>query len=452
MRVLWLTYFKPPELARVLNRVPSHKGGWVSALAEALVASGQIELAIATNVRHAVARKERIANIWYYVVPMSKGSETGQCLTKSLVRQYQDVLADFRPDVIHIHGTESFHGLLTGRGHLECPSVISIQGILDVYGMHYLDGIPLTQLLTSRTCRDWLRLDGLIEQSIKWGRRVRCEREVFSSNSAFIGRTLWDEAHTRRLNPKARYYRCNELLRPAFYTASWNIRRIKRHSLLASSALYPIKGFHVLIKAVALLRDEFPDVTVRSPIAYFYPGSTGMHRLWKNCRCTGYAKYLTDLIRSNRLEKHFVSLPRQDAEMMTGEFTRAHAFVLPSMIENSPNALCEAMLVGAPSVASYVGGIPSLIRDGESALAFPAGDEAVLAEQLRRLFLDDDLACRLSTAGRNEALRRHSPETVVKDILAIYEKVISGLGSGDEVKSPRPAQGMVDMCYHHVEA
>ncbi len=435
MRVLWLTYFTPPDLAQVLNRAPSQRGGWIPALADALVRRGQVDLAIATNVRHAVAGKERIGNVQYYVVPMPEHDVTGRYLPKSLVRAYQDVLADFQPDIIHVHGTESFHGLLTGRGHLVCPSVVSIQGVLDVCRTHYLDGIPFVKVLTSRTGRDWLRRDGLIEQRIKWDRRARWEREVFSTNSAFIGRTLWDEAHTRRLNPNAQYYRCNELLRPAFYTASWDIHRIKRHSVFASSASYPIKGFHVLVKAVALLRDEFPDITVRAPVAHFYPSLAGMHGWWKNCRRTGYAKYLTDLVRSKKLEKHVVFLPCQDAEMMVREFCRAHVFALPSVIENSPNALCEAMVLGTPSVVSYVGGVPSLIRDGESALAFPAGDEAVLAEQLRKLFLNDDLARQLSAGGREAAVRRHSPETIVKNMSTIYEEVISRFTSrGDTVR------------------
>jgi glycosyltransferase involved in cell wall biosynthesis len=108
---------------------------------------------------------------------------------------------------------------------------------------------------------------------------------------------------------------------------------------------------------------------------------------------------------------------------MVGELLKSHAFILPSLIENSPNSLAEAMLVGTPSVASFVGGVPSMAKDNESALFFPSGDEAVLAEQIRRIFLDDDLARRLSVRAREVARVRHSKNKIVGDMLEIYESV-----------------------------
>jgi glycosyltransferase involved in cell wall biosynthesis len=271
MKVLWLTNILMPDLAIALGKTPSSCGGWTVALADALVKSKQVELGIATNIPGVVWRKDKIHGVQYYAIPMPKGKVDRRRLPPSLIRDYQHVMEDFQPDVIHIHGTEYFHGLLTGRGYLKCPTAISIQGIIDVCQKHYWGNISLGKLLTTRTLRDWVRMDGLIEQKIKWLKRARWEREIFAANTAFIGRTLWDRAHTRRLNPKSQYYHCDELIRQPFYDAQWDISKIKRHSIFASSASYPIKGFHVLVKAVALLRNEFPDITVRTPLARFYP-------------------------------------------------------------------------------------------------------------------------------------------------------------------------------------
>jgi len=392
-------------------------------LAKALVKSGRVELSIATNVPGAVWRKERIHDVQYYAIPMPKSKVDGRRLPPSLIHDYQRVEEDFQPDVIHIHGTEYYHGLLTGRGYLKCPTVISIQGIIDAYQRHYWGNISVGKLLTTRTLRDWVRMDGLIEQKVKWLRRAKWEREIFATNSAFIGRTVWDRAHTRRLSPKSQYYHCDELIRQSFYNALWDISKINRHSIFASSASYPIKGFHVLIKAVVLLRREFPDITVRMPLARIYPTLSGLKRFWKNCRSVGYAKYLTDLVRANGLEKQIIPLPDLNAGGMTEEFLKSHVFVLPSLIENSPNSLAEAMLVGTPSVASFVGGVPSMAKDSESTLFFSSGDEAVLAEQIRRIFLDDDLARRLSVRAREAARARHSKDKIISDMLEIYESV-----------------------------
>lgn len=422
MRVLWLTNLLMPDLAVALNKSPSPRGGWMPALAEALIESSHIKLAVATVVKERNHSKKILKNIRYYVLPKPKGKLDGKRIPLSLIKEYQHVVNDFRPDVIHIHGTEYFQGLLTGRDFLKCPTVISIQGIIDASERHYLGGIPINKLLTTRTLRDWIRFDGLIEQKFKWARRAKWEREIFASNPAFIGRTLWDRAQTRRLNPVARYHHCDELLRQPFYDVQWNINKISRHTIFASGANYPLKGFHVLVKAASLLRIEFPDITIRTPLATFYPGLFGIKRVWRNQRSMGYARYLTDLIRNAGMTEHFVSLPSLDADGMANQLLSAHVFVLPSMIENSPNSLGESMLVGTPSVASFVGGIPSMAQDGESVLLFPSGDEVVLAEQIRRIFLDDELACRLSAKSVDVARARHSRNKIVNDMLEIYER------------------------------
>ena len=93
---------------------------------------------------------------------------------------------------------------------------------------------------------------------------------------------------------------------------------------------------------------------------------------------------------------------------MARELCRAHVFVISSYIENSPNSLCEAMQVGLPCVATYAGGIPSLVRNGSTGLLFPPGDAPLLAEAIARLFREDHLACRMGRAARIEASERHA--------------------------------------------
>ena len=422
MKVLWLTNHIMPDHAQALGLVPSPRGGWLSALAAAIQESRQLTLGVATNIHGKPWQQDVINGVRYYTVPCCKFPICNGRLSIASVNAYQRVVEDFMPDVIHIHGTEYFQGLLSGHGHINRPTVISIQGILDVCQKHYFGGMSVAKLITTRTLRDYIRFDGIIEQRVRLIKRAREEREIFKSNLAFIGRTTWDKAHIRRLNPRARYYHCDELIRHPFYTRQWDIKKIHRYSIFASGAYYPLKGFHVLLKALALLKDEFPDSTVRTPLVQFYPDAKGVKRFWLNCRKTGYARYLTDLICKKKLGGKIFQLPLLDADAMAAEMQKAHVFVLPSLIENSPNSLAEAMLVGTPSVASFVGGVPSMVQDGYSALLFPSGDEAVLAEQIRRIFLDNGLAKDLSVRAQEVALRRHLKENIVDNMLGIYRR------------------------------
>jgi glycosyltransferase involved in cell wall biosynthesis len=424
MRVLWLTHILLPDLAEHLGLPCNPSGGWVQALASALSNCEEVELAIAVNLTGVSIQKVTLGNILYYSIPTGRSPINSNKLPEQLVLHYQRAIEDFKPDIVHIHGTENFHGILSGDRFIKVPTVISIQGILDVCYQHYYGNLSRVDIWTKRTLRDWVRMDGLFEQKLKMKRRAEFERRVFATNQYFIGRTLWDKAQTERLSPTTTYYHCEELLRSAFYKKKWEPQKIKRHTIFSSSASYPLKGFHILIKAAAILKKEFPDISIRVPLSSFYPQLSGIKRCWRNCRSSGYAKYLTDLIREEKMEKHIEPLGKLSEFEMAKEFESAHVFVLSSFMENSPNSLGEAMIIGTPSVVSGVGGVLSMVEDEKTALVFPAGDELALAEQIRRLFLDDNLATRLSNESRKVAAIRHSKNDILSRITSIYEDVI----------------------------
>jgi glycosyltransferase involved in cell wall biosynthesis len=104
----------------------------------------------------------------------------------------------------------------------------------------------------------------------------------------------------------------------------------------------------------------------------------------------------------------------------------ARALVLPSeWYENAPLAALEALASGVPVVASRIGGNPEIVRDGETGLLFEPGDAEGLAERLRRLEADPQLAQRLGRRGREIVEREYSLSTQVSRMLGILEEVAS---------------------------
>jgi glycosyltransferase involved in cell wall biosynthesis len=79
-----------------------------------------------------------------------------------------------------------------------------------------------------------------------------------------------------------------------------------------------------------------------------------------------------------------------------------------------------------PVLASYVGGIPSLIDHGHTGLMFPAGDEVTLADQIDKIFSGDGLAAALGCAARVVALRRHARDRVLGQLKNAYSVAITG--------------------------
>ena len=100
-------------------------------------------------------------------------------------------------------------------------------------------------------------------------------------------------------------------------------------------------------------------------------------------------------------------------------------YVLTSLIENSPNTLGEAMILGMPCVSAYTGGASEMAIDEKECLFYRANDPKLLAWQVKRIFDDDGLAQKLGDSARKHALTTHDPEKNRDALLAAYEDILN---------------------------
>jgi len=106
-------------------------------------------------------------------------------------------------------------------------------------------------------------------------------------------------------------------------------------------------------------------------------------------------------------------------------FAEADFFVLPSAAENCPLALLQAMASGLPVVASSVGGVPEIVRDGVDGVLVPPGQAAALAGALRALAADPARRRAMGGCARQRVVGRHTLQTCVDGLLATYRKALS---------------------------
>jgi L-malate glycosyltransferase len=308
----------------------------------------------------------------------------------------EGVIQDFSPDIVHVHGTEDFFGLLGTRTSL--PVVVSIQGLLNECRRDYWGGTGARQrLMSPASWRPWLWLQ----------HQARRERDIIRTNSHFIGRTLWDRSHLKELNPTAAYFECHEAIRKVFFETPWLAEHAERNIVYTTSSASPMKGVHTLIRAVRLLQEWGRPVRLRLA-GHIVP--------------KGWGKQLFSATKGMNPEPEWLGY--LDEVSVRQELLRARVFVLPSFIENSSNSLAEAQVVGTPCVGSYVGGTPSMLGHGRTGLLFPKGDAAVLAETIGMILDDDALAQSLSNAARTLAVTRHQPETLAENVVQIYGDII----------------------------
>jgi glycosyltransferase involved in cell wall biosynthesis len=101
-------------------------------------------------------------------------------------------------------------------------------------------------------------------------------------------------------------------------------------------------------------------------------------------------------------------------------------FVLSSKTEGLPLVIPEAMAASLPVVSTAVGGIPSVVRDGETGLLVPPGDAAALRAALVSLHADRQRAHAMGTAARQLAEAQYSKQRMVSDYLALYQSHTNG--------------------------
>lgn len=121
---------------------------------------------------------------------------------------------------------------------------------------------------------------------------------------------------------------------------------------------------------------------------------------------------------------HFAG--RKDRRQIADALRASAIAINPSRVDNMPNSVLEALASGVPVVSTAVGGVPFIVRDGETALLVPAGDPAAMAEAIVRVLEDTALADRLARAGMRE-VQRYAWTQVAPRLAELYRR--SALGS-----------------------
>ena len=340
--------------------------------------------------------------------------------SEQLEERFYRELKAFQPDVIHIWGTEYGHTLAmvnaAQRLGWENRVAVSIQGLCSIYARHYCEGVP-EAVCHRYSLRDFLKRDNLLGQQRRFTQRGKLECKALEKAGNVIGRTDWDRAITGQINPNRVYHFCNETLRQPFYEDTWQYAACRKHRIFISSCAYAIKGFHYLLEAMPLVLAEFPDAEIAVTGDSFFKPS-----LPAKLRQDYYHRYLARLADQNKLGDRIRFLGALSAPQMKQAFLDCNVFVLPSTIENSPNSLGEAMLLGVPCVAADVGGVSNMLHPGQG-YVYQSTAPYMLAHYITEVFRQQERAEEMGAQARLQAMETHNPEKNMRDLLEIYRLI-----------------------------
>lgn len=412
MKILWITNVLLPEIVQHLGLNKNASGSWLGAAANNLLKyCNEIELYIATPINCKKIIEGKVNGISFYALPYKCGDKN---ITKQ-IEIWKKIHDKVKPDLVHIHGTEFNHGLSYINACGNENVVISIQGLISVIDRYALGGITKKEILKNLTLHE-LKTGKLLCMHKHNKERGINEKAYFNSVKYVIGRTLWDKTHVTQINPNIRYFHCEESLRQAFYTNKWNYDECVKHSIFFSQATTPLKGFHILLKAMPIILREFPDTTIRVAGRNIF-STIGLKQ-------ETYSKYIKSIIKKHNLEDCINFTGVLNETEIINEYINANLFVCASSIENSSNSICEAQALGMPCIASYVGGTPSIVEDGVTGVLYRYEEHEMLAHHIIEIFKRKELAMTLGKNAQRIAHSRHDIEKNAKTTIDIYKQVI----------------------------
>jgi len=416
MRILWLTNIPMPKASKLMGEKGNYSGGWMAGLAERLAKVEGIDMAIAFPKNK--LKEVRVyfdGQVNHYAVPRKKNKG----YDKVMEQEFNQLVNMYKPDIIHIHGTEFAHGLALMNACPQEKYVVSIQGLVSIYAKHYHANLP-SKVIKHTTIRDLLRHDNIKNGIKNFIKRGIIEQQILRKTNHVIGRTTWDKACTSQINPNAQYHFCNEMLRDEFYKHTWDMDQCEKYSILVSQGTYPIKGLHFMLEAMPIILNRFPNAHL-----YIAGGNiTKSDSLVEKLKLTSYGSYIKQLIRKYNLSDNLTFTGGLDEKEMCARLLKSNVFVSASSIENSPNSLGEAMLVGVPSVASDVGGVVDMLKHREEGFVYPYDAPYMLAHYVCELFANGELALNFSRNAQKCAMGTHDREKNVKQLVSIYEELL----------------------------
>jgi glycosyltransferase involved in cell wall biosynthesis len=120
-----------------------------------------------------------------------------------------------------------------------------------------------------------------------------------------------------------------------------------------------------------------------------------------------------------------------DERLLSLVYSAADVFAVPSLEDNLPNTVLEAMACGTPVAGFDVGGIPDMVRPDETGLLAPVGDAGALGEAIGSLLADPARRERIGRACREAAVRKYSQSAGAQRYAELYESICRpGSGAG----------------------
>lgn len=420
MKILWLSvnnglYKATSKIGKGYNG-----GGWVSSLQKLIISNHNNKLALAYITNEQLNKEQQENTIYYPIYESHKayiqkfkeyyGGYKKKNSKKYLI-QIKQIIQDFQPDIIHLFGLENPLAIIIRNTSV--PIVIHLQGLLAPYDNAFFPvNFNKSSFLIPFSIREWVFRNGYI--FAKNNIHVRGEKELslLKKVEYVMGRTDWDYQMSSLLAPQTKYFHVDEVLRDSFYenAGKWKYPESNTFYITSTISNTVYKGLDTVLKTAKLLKEQ----TV-IPFKWNVIGLSQKDPI---------VRFFESKLKINSSEVRVEYLGVLNENDLCDRLLDSHIYVHPSYIDNSPNSLCEAQLLGMPVIGTYVGGIPSLIKHKENGILVPSNAPYELAYNLKKCYKDKDFTINIGRNSYNTAKYRHDKKIILDSLLKTYSEVI----------------------------
>ena len=190
--------------------------------------------------------------------------------------------------------------------------------------------------------------------------------------------------------------------------SSGHFTQEKKIRLITIGNAGSLKGNEMMLRTAWLLKNQF-----HFDFEWFYTSNEYTFSFFEN------------VVGIKHDDVNIKLIGRLNASEIATQLADADFYIHPAIIDNSPNTVCEAQLIGTPIISTNAGGIPSLIEDGKTGFLYPYSEPHALAFKIMNLAGNKEELEQVSDNEYRVSHNRHNPEKTAKEINKIYKTIIS---------------------------
>lgn len=405
MKILWFTntpglYIKTPGF---------QGGGWIASLQENLIKQSEIKLGISFYYPDKTFKRSK-HNCIYYPISLYKTKFKKihrfffhSKLENKELNYYKKVIDDFKPDIIQVFGTENNFGLV--QKLTKTPVIIHLQGLTNpIFNSYFGPGVSKNYIFKTFNYNPF-KIALFNKGLTLFKNSTANETRIFKLCKYFIGRTHWDKSIVGFLSKNSQYFHVDEVLRGPFYE-NYVLPEKKGLTITSTLSKSYYKGFDLVLKTAMLLKKN------------------NINFEWKVFGIDEY-NFWEKKLKIKAKDVNVFYMGTVGAKKLISNLTKSTIFIHPSYIDNSPNSVCEAQILGLPVIATNVGGVSSLIQNNKTGVLVPANDPYYLASKIVELQHSKEKMNYLSINAQKEALSRHSKEKIVNSLVNVFNLIIN---------------------------